>query len=86
MQKKLKKNLTKSLLLRKENLNRSPKSNRLKKEQQAYHIVNFVDVLDGHNKKGFSIAMDNSRIHHSLFAVEAINLCLHRHTRLYWIL
>jgi len=48
----------------------------LKKGTTAYHIVKFVeavmDVLDRHDKKGFFIVLDNCRIHHSAFVVEAI--------------
>jgi hypothetical protein len=48
----------------------------VKKGTTAYHIVKFVhsvmDVLDRHNKKGFYIVMDNCRIHHSQFVVDAI--------------
>lgn len=49
---------------------------KLKKGTTAYHIITFVntvmDTLDKHNKKGFYIVMDNCRIHHSHFVVEAI--------------
>lgn len=48
----------------------------LKKGTTAYHIVKFMEVvmdtLDKHDKKGFYIVMDNCRIHHSAFVVEAI--------------
>lgn len=49
----------------------------LKKGTTAYHIVKFLeaimDTLDKHGKKGFFIVMDNCRIHHSAFVVDAIN-------------
>jgi transposase len=49
----------------------------LKKGTTAYHIVKFMesvmDILDKHNKKGMFIVMDNCRIHHSRFVVDAIN-------------
>lgn len=49
----------------------------LKKGTTAYHIVKFMesvmDILDKHDKKGMFIVMDNCRIHHSRFVVEAIN-------------
>lgn len=49
----------------------------LKKGTTAYHIVKFMervmDTLDKHDKKGFFIVMDNCRIHHSAFVVDAIN-------------
>jgi hypothetical protein len=49
----------------------------LKKGTTAYHIVKFVetamDVLDKHGKHGFFIVMDNCRIHHSAFVVDAIS-------------
>jgi hypothetical protein len=32
-----------------------------------------MDTLDRHDKKGFFIAMDNCRIHHSAFVVDVIN-------------
>lgn len=32
-----------------------------------------MDILDRHNKKGLFIVMDNCRIHHSHFVVDAIN-------------
>ncbi|KAG1127903.1 hypothetical protein G6F37_013721 [Rhizopus arrhizus] len=32
-----------------------------------------MDILDKHNKKGMFIIMDNCRIHHSRFVVDAIN-------------
>jgi transposase len=32
-----------------------------------------MDILDRHNKHGLYIVMDNCRIHHSVFAVDAIN-------------
>lgn len=48
-----------------------------KKGTTAYHIVKFVqavmDVLDKHGKNGFYIVMDNCKIHHTAFVVEAIN-------------
>lgn len=53
------------------------KSKPLPKGTTAYHIVKFMeavmDVLDKHNKKGVFIVLDNCRIHHSQFVVEAIN-------------
>ncbi|CEP06802.1 hypothetical protein [Parasitella parasitica] len=43
----------------------------------AYHIVRFMescmDVLDKNDKKGMFIVLDNCRIHHSAFVVDAIN-------------
>lgn len=49
----------------------------LKKGTTAYHIVKFMesvmDILDKHNKKGMFIVMDNCRIHHSRFVIDAIN-------------
>lgn len=49
----------------------------LKKGTTAYHIVKFMesvmDILDKHNKKGMFIVMDNCRVHHSRFVVDAIN-------------
>jgi len=49
----------------------------LKKGTTAYHIVKFLeaimDTIDKHGKKGFFIVMDNCRIHHSAFVVDAIN-------------
>lgn len=42
----------------------------------GYHIIKFVehvmDILDRHNKHGFYIVMNNCRIHHSAFVVDAI--------------
>ncbi|KAG1470299.1 hypothetical protein G6F56_002763 [Rhizopus delemar] len=62
---------------RKANVLEKSKSKPLKKGTIAYHIVKFVetvmDVLDKHNKKGMFIVMDNCRIHHSAFVVDAIN-------------
>jgi hypothetical protein len=55
----------------------SSKPKALKKGTTAYHIVKFIeavmDVLDKHNKKDMFIVMDNCRIHHSAFVVDAIN-------------
>lgn len=57
----------------------SAKPKALKKGIIAYHIVKFIeavmDVLDKHNKKkkDMFIVMDNYRIHHSAFVVDAIN-------------
>lgn len=52
-------------------------SKKLPKGTTAYHIVRFMDsvmdILDKHNKKGMFIVLDNCRIHHSAFVVEAIN-------------
>ncbi|KAG2211633.1 hypothetical protein INT47_008730 [Mucor saturninus] len=49
----------------------------LKKGTTAYHIFKFLestmDTLDRHDKKRFFIVMDNCRIHHSAFVVNAIN-------------
>ncbi|GAA5811079.1 hypothetical protein MFLAVUS_004508 [Mucor flavus] len=49
----------------------------LKKGTTTYHIVKFLeatmDTLDRHDKKGFFIVMDNCRIYHSAFVVNAIN-------------
>lgn len=49
----------------------------LKKGTTSYHIVKLVqavmDVLDKHGKNGFYIIMDNCKIHHTAFVVEAIN-------------
>lgn len=49
---------------------------KVKKGTTAYHVVHFVrdvmDVLDKYDKKGFYIFMDNCRIHHSHYVVEAI--------------
>ncbi|KAG1249600.1 hypothetical protein G6F68_013235 [Rhizopus microsporus] len=62
---------------RKANVLEKFKSKPLKKGTTAYHIVKFIeavmDVLDKHNKKGMFIVMDNCRIHHSAFVVDAIN-------------
>ena len=62
---------------RKANVLENSKSKPLKKGTTAYHIVKFIeavmDVLDKHNKKGMFIVMDNCRIHHSAFVVDAIN-------------
>ncbi|KAG2212586.1 hypothetical protein INT47_000562 [Mucor saturninus] len=56
---------------------KDPKKNPLKKGTTAYHIVKFLeatmDTLDKHDKKGFFIVMDNCRVHHSAFVVDAIN-------------
>ncbi|GAA5798519.1 hypothetical protein HPULCUR_003923 [Helicostylum pulchrum] len=52
------------------------KKNPLKKGTTAYHIVKFMEVvmdtLDRHVKKEFFIVMDNCRIHHSSFVIDAI--------------
>jgi hypothetical protein len=49
---------------------------KVKKAQLPIILLNFVhsaiDVLDRHDKKGFYIMMDNCRIHHSRFVVEAV--------------
>lgn len=62
---------------RKANTQEASKPKPLKKGTTAYHIVKFMeavmDVLDKHNKKGLFIVMDNCRIHHSHFVVDAIN-------------
>ncbi|KAG2211932.1 hypothetical protein INT47_004619 [Mucor saturninus] len=43
----------------------------------AYHVVKFIEatmnILDRQDKKGVFIVMDNCRIHHSDFVIEAIN-------------
>ena len=50
---------------------------KVKKGTTAYHVVKFIevimDILDKQNKKGVFIVMDNCRIHHSDFVIEAIN-------------
>jgi transposase len=50
---------------------------KVKKGTTAYHVVKFIevtmDILDKQNKKGVFIMMDNCRIHHSDFVIEAIN-------------
>lgn len=60
---------------RKAKTENTPKT-KVKKGTTAYHIVTFVrnamDVLDRHEKNGFFIVMDNCRIHHSHYVVEAI--------------
>lgn len=47
-----------------------------KKGTTAYYIIEFVeavmDILDRHEKHEF-LVMDNCRIHHSSFVVDAIN-------------
>lgn len=47
-----------------------------KKGNTEYHIVTFIhnvmDVLDKHDKKDHYILMDNCKVHHSKFVVEAI--------------
>jgi hypothetical protein len=52
---------------------------KVKEGTTAYHIVTFVrnvmDVLDRHDKKGFFIVMNNCRIHHSHYVIEAIQSC-----------
>ncbi|CEP20206.1 hypothetical protein [Parasitella parasitica] len=49
----------------------------LNKGTTAYHIVKFMqtvmDTLDNHDKKGLFIVMNNCRIHHSAFVVDAFN-------------
>lgn len=51
--------------------------NHLKKGTTAYHIFRFMepvmDILDKYDKKVFFIVMDNCRIHHSRFVMDAIN-------------
>ncbi|ORE22031.1 hypothetical protein BCV71DRAFT_172619, partial [Rhizopus microsporus] len=53
------------------------KSIQLKKDTTAYHIVKFMesvmDILDKHSKKEMFVVMDNCKIHHSHFVVDAIN-------------
>lgn len=53
------------------------KPKQLPKGTTAYHIIKFMesvmDVLDRHNKKGVFIVLDNCRIQHSRFVVDAIN-------------
>lgn len=53
------------------------KPNQLNKGTSTYHIVKFMesvmDILDKHDKKGMFIVMDNCRIHHSRFVVDAVN-------------
>lgn len=55
--------------------NQKPKS--LKKGTTAYYIVKFMesimDVMDQNDMKGHFIVMDNCKIHHSKFVVDAIN-------------
>lgn len=55
----------------------SESQKKLPKGTKAYHIVLFIesvmDVLDKHDKKGMFIVLDNCRIHHSEFLVDAIN-------------
>ncbi|KAG1444154.1 hypothetical protein G6F56_010411 [Rhizopus delemar] len=45
---------------------------KLEKEYQQ-HKEAVMDVLDKHNKKDMFIAMDNCKIHHTAFVVDAIN-------------
>ncbi|CEP15290.1 hypothetical protein [Parasitella parasitica] len=53
------------------------KAKKLAKGTTAYHIVRFMescmDVSDKTDKKGMFIVLDNCRIHHSAFVVDAIN-------------
>lgn len=62
---------------RKASSQNADKPKKLPKGTTAYHIVKFMDVvmdtLDKHDKKGMFILLDNGRIHHSHFVVEAIN-------------
>lgn len=62
---------------RKADSSESSKPKPLKKGTTAYHIVKFIeavmDVLDKHNKKDMFIVMDNCKIHHTAFVVDAIN-------------
>lgn len=55
---------------------------KLKKGTTAYHIVKFVeaciDILDKMDKKGVYFVMDNCRILHPHFVVEAINKCSYK--------
>ncbi|KAG0176039.1 hypothetical protein DFQ28_005000, partial [Apophysomyces sp. BC1034] len=50
---------------------------KLEKGTTAYHIVQFMesvmDILDKHDMKDMFIVMDNCRIHHSRFVVDAIS-------------
>lgn len=61
---------------RKRNTEELKKQKPLKKGTTAYHIVKYVktvmDVLDKNEMKGFFIVMDNCRVHHSRFVVDAI--------------
>ena len=49
----------------------------MKKGTTVYHVVKFIEatmnILDRQSKKGVFIVMDNCRIHHSDFVIEAIN-------------
>ncbi|KAG1455158.1 hypothetical protein G6F56_007134 [Rhizopus delemar] len=62
---------------RKADSSESSKPKPLKKGTAAYHIVKFIEavmnVLDKHNKKDMFIVMDNCKIHHTAFVVDAIN-------------
>lgn len=53
------------------------KNKKVPKGTTAYHIVRFMDsvmdVLDKHYEKGIFIVLDNCRIHHSAFIIDAIN-------------
>lgn len=55
-----------------------PKTKSKKKGTTACCIVTFIrnvmDVLDRHNKHGFYTVMDNCRVHHSRYVVEAIEI------------
>lgn len=61
---------------RKRKTNTEDSKPKVKKDTTAYHVVKFIeaimDILDTQNKKGALIVMDNCRIHHSDFVIEAI--------------
>jgi hypothetical protein len=64
------------LVSKKERSKLKIKKEKPKESTTAYHIITFVrnvmDVLDRHDKKVFFIVMDNCRIHHSHYVIEAI--------------